>query len=344
MRVRWIGRALLLPLLYAGGAFADGATVDKASAAEKKQAGALYTAAMKDFEEDSYEKALAGFEQSYKVVKSPNSHFMIARTYARLGRNVEAYQELELVIKEAEALGQTYAVTADSAREKLSEVKPRIGLITVSIGKAPKGSRAFVGDDPLPEDKLKKPFPVLPGESRVVLQTPDGTRYTELVQVQEGAQANVELSVPEAAKKDEAEEPVREQHRWEFGAHVTGETVLASEATNRGAGFGARAGFQFLPNGLFGASDSFAAITGIDYIGTSTEPHAWVPLQVQWNFWILPRFSAMIEGGASLTFGSSETWVAPAFNVGIRYRVYKKLHVTGKVGIPSATLGVSLLL
>jgi hypothetical protein len=332
-----------LPLLYAGGAFADGATVDKASATEKKQAGNLYAAAMKDFEEDSYEQALAGFQQSYKVVKSPNSHFMIARTYARLGRNVEAYQELDLVIKEAETLGQRYAVTVDSAREKQAEVRPRIGILTVSIGRAPKGSRAFLGDEALPLDQLKKPMAVLPGETRVVLQVPDGTRYTELVQVQEGGQATVELSVPEAAPKAVDDEPVRLPHTWEFGAHVVGETMLAADSTNRGAGVGARAGFQFAPNGLFGATDSFAVISGIDYVGTSTEPHAWVPLQVQWNFWILPRFSAMFEPGVTLTFGA-ETRLAPALNVGVRYRVYKKLYVTGKVGLPSATLGVSLLL
>jgi hypothetical protein len=334
---------LLLPLLYAGAALADGATVDKASAAEKKQAGDLYAAAMKDFEDDSYEKALAGFQQSYKVVKSPNSHFMIARTYARLGRNVEAYQELDLVIKEAETLGQRYAVTVDSAREKQAEVRPRIGMLTVSIGRAPKGSRAFVGDEALAPDQLNKPIPVLPGEARVVLQTPDGTRYTELAQLQEGGQATVTLSVPEAAAKTEDEEPVRLPSKWEFGAHVVGETTLAADSTNRGAGAGARVAFQFLPSGLLGTTDSFAVITGFDYIGTSTEPHSWVPLQVQWNFWLLPRFSAMLEAGAALTFGA-ETRASPAFNVGLRYRVYKKLYVTGKVGIPSATLGVSLLL
>jgi hypothetical protein len=256
---------------------------------------------------------------------------------------VEAYQELELVIKEAEALGQRYAVTVDSAREKQAEVRPRIGMLTVSIVRAPKGSRAFIGDEALSPEQLQKPRPVLPGEARAVLQTPDGTRYTELVQVPEGGQVTVQLSVPEAPAKTEDEEPVRLQHRWEFGAHVVGETLLASDTTNRGAGVGARAAFQFAPNGFFGATDSFALITGIDYIATSTEPHSWVPLQIQWNFWILPRFSAMFEPGAALTFGS-ETRVLPAFNVGVRYRVYKKLYVTGKVGIPSATLGLSLLL
>lgn len=343
MRGRWIGRALLLPLLYAGGAFAAGATVDKATPAEKKQAGDAYAAAMKDFEEDSYEKALAGFQESYRIVKSPNSRFMIGRTYARLGRNVEAYQELDLVIKEAEALGQRYAVTADSAREKLGEVRPRIGIVTVKIARAPKGSRAFLGGEAVPAEQLNKPLPVLPGETQAVLQTPDGTRYTQLVQIQEGGQATVELSVPEAAPKTADEEPVRGQHRFELGGHVVGETVLPTDTATRGAGVGARAGFQFAPFGFFGASDSFAIVSGIDYIGTSTEPHAWVPLQIQWNFWVLPRFSVMLEPGAALTFGS-ETKLWPAIHAGARYRVYKKLYVTGKVGVPSATLGVSLLL
>jgi hypothetical protein len=84
-------------------------------------------------------------------------------------------------------------------------------------------------------------------------------------------------------------------------------------------------------------------MTGFDWIGSSNQAHAFVPLQAQWNFWVIPDLSFLLEAGAAFTFGA-DTKVVPALHAGARFRVYKKLYVTGRVGIPTATIGVSLLL
>ena len=90
--------------LTAPPAFGASKEVAAATPAEKSEASNLYAAAMADFEKDALDNALKGFRDSYGVVKSPNSHFMIARTLARLGRNVEAYEELEATIAESKTI------------------------------------------------------------------------------------------------------------------------------------------------------------------------------------------------------------------------------------------------
>jgi hypothetical protein len=339
---RFIAGALLPAVLVSQTAFADGVSVDKATQAERKQANDAYASGMKDFEDDDYEKALVGFEASYKLVKSPNSHFMIARTYARLGRNVEAYNELDAVIAEAQALGTRYEPTIESARDKQGEVRPRIGILTVSLAHAPKGSRAVIGGETLTPDASKKPIAVLPGETKIELLVPDGTRYAQLVRVTEGGNVNVELTAPES-HAPVVEQPLHQPYRIELGAHVAGETVVPSDTASRGAGLGIRGGIQLIPRGILGEGDSVGLMTGFDWIGSSNQAHAFVPLQAQWNFWVIPDLSFLLEAGAAFTFGA-DTKVVPALHAGARFRVYKKLYVTGRVGIPTATIGVSLLL
>src|SRR5262245_7303945 len=139
----------MLVLCPAAAARAEDKTSDSASEDDKRRAQDAYDGAMKSFDQDDYESALRGFQSSYQAVKSPNSHFMIARSLARLGRNVEAYKELSAVIAECEAKGSRYSDTEQAAYAKRDEVKPRIGLLTVTQGNAPKGTQILVGEDKL---------------------------------------------------------------------------------------------------------------------------------------------------------------------------------------------------
>ena len=172
------GLGMVAALLAASPAHAAGKSVDEATAAEKSEAGNRYSAAMADFERNEFEKALAGFRESHGIVRSPNSRFMIARTLAKLGRNAEAYTELDAVIADASALGERYSDTVTAAFAKKEEIRPRVGLVTVTLAGAPKNTRVLVGDEELPADRVGKPVAVLPGESVVTAITPDGKRRT----------------------------------------------------------------------------------------------------------------------------------------------------------------------
>jgi hypothetical protein len=326
-------------------AAAAGKGVAEATPAEKNEAGNLYAAAMADFERNDLNKALKGFRDSYAVVKSPNSHYMIASTLARLGQNDEAYDELQATIAEADAAGPRYAETQHQAYVKLEEVRPRVALVIVKFVGAPKGTTATVNDRRLDEAQIGKPIPVLPGDTVVTAITPDDRRYPSAQRVEAGKSTTVTIDVATEAerRKGLVERPNKPTGKIELEAAVAGETFNPPGDATRGAGPALRVGLQLTPRGILGATDNFALVGGADWIVTSTDAHLWTPVVLQWNLWLTSEFSIRFEPGVALMFGSG-THVSPALYLGLRYRVYRQLYITGRAGVPDATLGASLFL
>lgn len=338
-----------LALFPAATARAADHTPENASAEDKRQAQELYDGAMKAFDQDDYESALKGFQASYEHVKSPNSHFMVARSLARLGRNVEAYKELTLVIEECEARGSRYADTEHAAYAKRDEVTPRIGFLTVQQGNAPKKTRVMVGDEELAPSSMGKQIPVLPGETVVTAITPDGKKHKQKTTIRTGTSGTVALDIPEAKKPDkESSEPAFDESAHtkyfaELALHLAGETVPPNDTDSRGAGPGARLYFDILPRGMIaGLNDSVAVGAGADWIPTSSKKHVLVPITAQWNVWLAERLALLLEPGLDVAFASVTT-VQPTVYVGARYVLFKSVAVTGKLGIPDATIGASVL-
>jgi hypothetical protein len=344
LHLRAITTLLLLSLFAAPKALAEGKSVDEASPTERKEAGAVYANAMADFDKDDLEKALAGFRDSYHHVRSPNSHFMIARTLARLGRNAEAYSELDAVIAEADALGTRYADTSRAAAEKREQIRPRVALLTVHVTHAPKGTTYAMGGDPLDAERLGKPISVLPGETKVVVTPPGGAPQTWTKTVQAGDSGTLEIDLAPGEKAAAAAAAsTHTQYLVEVEAHVVGETLDPPGPATRGAGAGGRLSLELSKTGVLDAGDSLALTAGGDWIGTGVHRHVWIPLVLQWNIWLLPKFSLFFEPGVALMVGAG-THGSPALDVGVRYQVWRKLSVVGRVGIPGATIGVSMLL
>jgi hypothetical protein len=345
VHLRTITLFFVLPLFAATPAHAESKSVDEANATEKKEAGGTYTNAMADFDKSEFEKALTGFRDSYHRVRSPNSHFMIARTLARLGRNAEAYAELDAVIAEADALGEHYAGTAHAAREKREEIRPRVALITVQVAHAPKGTTYSVGGDAIAADKLGTPIAVLPGETKVVATPPGGAEraWTKTIQAGESETLDVDLLTASKTAATSSKTSFHPKYVLEIEPHFVGETLAPPGSATRGAGVGGRLALEVSATGLLGADDSFALTAGGDWIGTSTDPHVWIPLGIQWNIWILRDLSLFFEPGVALMVGAG-THGRPALDFGARYHVWRKLYVVGRIGIPGATIGASLLL
>ena len=329
-------------LLQARG-LAASKSVTEATSAEKSAAAATYRKAMVLFDKNRLEDALKGFQDSYGIVRSPNSHFMIARTLARLGRNVEAYDELNATIEEADDLGDKYAQTVHAAYAKLDEVKPRVAFVTVTLANAPKGTQVVVGDEPIDEKRLGKPVAVLPGETVVTVTAPGQTKRAEKVTVATGASADVrfDLSTPAPGEKPKPH-VYHVPYKVEIEAEFAGETVGPPHAS-RGAGPGARASFPVVPTGVLGTQDNFALSTGIDWIATSSDPHFVVPFELQWNVWMTDDLSFRLEPGAAVVFGAG-TRVVPSLYAGARFRIWKQLYVQGRAGIPVCAIGLSLFL
>ncbi len=184
-------------------AYAQGAALTEATKEQKKQATKAFINGMKAFEGGRYEEALKDFNESYGAVRSPNSRLMIARTMAKLGQDVAAYDELEATIEDAEEAAKTdekYAKTADAAREELKALTKRVALITLDVQKVPSGSSITVGDRAIPEADWSNPVVVQPGQVSVTLTTPDGQTVTETATAEAGGTSSVLLAPkPKAA-------------------------------------------------------------------------------------------------------------------------------------------------
>jgi|CZKU01.1.fsa_nt_gi hypothetical protein len=147
--------------------------------------------------------------------------------------------------------------------------------------------------------------------------------------------------------------------------------------TQSGFGAGVQASFELAHNGFVGSiNDSVAIGVGADFLHYSGDAaplagacrrfvpgpagtnvcvevtqtggrsnYMFLPVVLQWNFWLSPRWSAFVEPGLSLywldygTLGAS-----PAFFFGGRAHVTDRVTITLRIGYPTFTLGASFLL
>jgi hypothetical protein len=144
-----------------------------------------------------------------------------------------------------------------------------------------------------------------------------------------------------------------------------------------GIGAGLRASFEIADNAFVPRIDDSVAIgVGADWLhysgngdarsatcarfvtGTSGNPvcvevsgaggrsnYLFVPVDLQWNFWLSSRWSAFVEPGLSLYWlDGGHLGVTPAFSFGGRVHLTPKIALTLRIGYPTFTLGASFFL
>jgi hypothetical protein len=172
---------------------AAGASLDAATPEQSATASEKYRAGTEAFEAQKYDEALARFRESYDVVASPNSHLMIARTLAKMGKSAEAFAELDATVREADAAAQKsdkYKKTAQTARAELAELRGKVGTVVVTIP-----ATVTVGGRPLPT-ALGGSVIVDPGANDVVLRLPSGAEQRVRVDVKPGQETHVDVAPP----------------------------------------------------------------------------------------------------------------------------------------------------
>jgi len=90
-------------------------------------------------------------------------------------------------------------------------------------------------------------------------------------------------------------------------------------------------------------NDSVGLGFGLDW----TRYHAYVPLVLQWNFWLTERWSVFAEPGVAIHWTEERFRRArPDFTVygGARVRLADRVALTFRAGYPAISLGVSFLL
>jgi hypothetical protein len=93
----------------------------------------------------------------------------------------------------------------------------------------------------------------------------------------------------------------------------------------------------FIPN----INNSVGVGVGFD-IGV--DGRFYVPVVMQWNFWLSTHWSVFGEPGLAFVSGANDTNVFPALFVGGRYHFTDRIALTIRLGYPDVSVGVSFFL
>jgi hypothetical protein len=146
--------------------WAAGASPLSASADQKKEATAHFTAGKQALAAKDFDKAISEFSASIEVVDSPNAHLELARTLRDAGKLGEAWGEYWHAAESATRLApqeERYAKTAEAATNEREEVARKLAFLQISVSHAPADATLKVGGRVVPVDDWGSPVVVTPG-------------------------------------------------------------------------------------------------------------------------------------------------------------------------------------
>jgi hypothetical protein len=112
---------------------------------------------------------------------------------------------------------------------------------------------------------------------------------------------------------------------------------------NNYAGVGFRGTFHITDGFVKGINDSIGVGVGIDF-APGGGGYVFVPVVMQWNFWVSTHWSVFGEPGLAFT-NAPRTAVDPfVFFAGGRFHFSERAALTLRVGYPALSVGVSFLL
>src|SRR5690606_16599249 len=163
-----------------------------AAAAQPNEGGSevdSYTRARERFAEGRYDEALDLFRQVLEATGSPNARLYVARCLAKLGRTVEAHDEMARTVRDASDKAKVearFAATRDAAIEELEPLQARVGRVIVEVATpAPELAITFDGE-PVPARYLGVAKAVTPGVVVVEVSAPGRGRARQEIAVPAG--------------------------------------------------------------------------------------------------------------------------------------------------------------
>jgi len=165
----------------------------------------------------------------------------------------------------------------------------------------------------------------------------------------------------------------RPEYMLELEPHVLVTPFEApSDPSGDGYGLGVRGTIEILPEGFISKlNDSVGIGFGLDWIhyngiggrgycrrfsatpqgvpvcvetSTHSSSYVFVPLVMQWNFWLHRQWSVFGEPGLALSHrGDGDFGVVPVFAMGGRFHFNDSVALTMRLGYPAFSLGVSFL-
>jgi hypothetical protein len=108
-------------------------------------------------------------------------------------------------------------------------------------------------------------------------------------------------------------------------------------------GVGFRGTFHIADGFVTSINDSVGVGVGID-VAPSNDTRVFVPIVMQWNFWLSTHWSVFGEPGIAFGSGPGNSGVWPAFFAGGRFHFTERIALTIRLGYPDISVGCSFLL
>lgn len=128
-------------------------------------------------------------------------------------------------------------------------------------------------------------------------------------------------------------------YRFEAEPHML---IGFGPAFDRGTGFGPgfRGTIVVVDNGFVKSINNSVGIGFGADLAFANKSYVFVPVVMQWNFWLSTHWSVFGEPGLGFSFGARNV-VQPAFYAGGRYNFTEKIALTIRLGYPMVSVGAS---
>ncbi|HEY5927021.1 MAG TPA: PEGA domain-containing protein [Kofleriaceae bacterium] len=284
--------------------------------AEQKEADRHFKAGVALYKEAKYSEALAEFERAYEIAPHPLVLYNIAACHRELSHYSDAVKFYERFL--AEAKGKVPPARLTEAKTELDGVLSRIARVTVKV-EGGEGAKVLLDGNELGTMPLDKPLILPPGEHRLVVRAEGKVDAERSLRVASGDEVEVTLSLTDKP----AEPPVQTLYEprdtmpapppkpKRFGLGIAFGTNLLNVpetgAPTVGVGFALGSRIQV---GVDATLVAYAVMPNvrIRLAGDQMAVHAVAAIPVAFN-----------DGEMS------ETWIAGAAGVGLRYRAMPAL-------------------
>jgi len=160
------------------------------------------------------------------------------------------------------------------------------------------------------------------------------------------------LGKPALAERSIIKQPGNHPHyTFEAEPHLlVGLWGVPGPGNDAGVGAGFRGSVVIVDNGFVRTINNSVAISfGLDWINYDNDDFVWLPVAMQWNFWLSEHWSVFGEPGLALRFNDDrfddDTDLDFVFYAGGRYHFSDTVSLTMRLGWPSAfSIGVSFFL
>lgn len=222
-----------LLLFLALGCFPQAHAADpvEPSAADIATAREMFREGARLASEEKWEEALDAYQRSMALRPSNLTRYSIAVVQERMGKLIEAMENLrEFIASDHDSTTRRYV---PAASETLQNLEGRIGRVKVVIPGNPRGAEVKIDDDLLPEAAIGIFRPTDPGHRRVEARVPGYARFVKEVNLQEGASIEVVVRLNPPGEGGDDEETSSSSST---GSQRTGQKTTGMVLTIGGAG------------------------------------------------------------------------------------------------------------